>query len=73
VNDDEFTVCEFWHAFDILDCVWIVGVSWKELSVRLMNSCWKNSHPSTIYFFEGFDVFSVCTKIVIVGKENSRV
>jgi hypothetical protein len=37
--NNELTVHEFWQAFDILDCVRIVGESWKELSTRQINGC----------------------------------
>jgi hypothetical protein len=35
--NNELTVHEFWQAFDILDRVRIVGVSWKQFSTRLIN------------------------------------
>jgi hypothetical protein len=58
---------EFWQTFYILGCVQIVGESWKELSTRLMNGCWKNSYPDAVHSSEGFDVFSV-TEITVLAK-----
>jgi hypothetical protein len=67
--NNELTLHEFWQAFDILGCVKIVGESWKELSTRITNGCWKNSYPDTVHYFEVFGVSLICTKIAILARE----
>jgi hypothetical protein len=46
-----------------------VGESWKELSTRLLNGCWKNSYPDAAHSVEGFVVSPIRTEIAILAKE----
>jgi hypothetical protein len=47
----------------------VVGGSWKEISTRLMNGCWKNSYPNGVHSSEWFGVSPVCPKIAISAKQ----
>jgi hypothetical protein len=51
--NNELTLHEFWQTSDIIGCVQIVGISWKELPTRLMNGCWKNSYPDAVNSSDG--------------------
>jgi hypothetical protein len=70
-NEMELILREFWKDhYNILHCLRIIEKAWREVSLRTMNSAWKNLWPECFAAkdFEGFEEPPVVPDMVYLGK-----
>jgi len=69
------TIPYFWKKYSIVDAIFNISDSWKEVTPSCMNGVWRLIwaecvHKNPLNFADGEDTPAVCTEIVNLAKER---